>query len=152
MSEDAYAFSCEVVKKSLAPRHRLGRGSCWRYLAFWLGPASAERYFETRLGSSVGVVLGAFLSSFTSGVRIAHDTEASVAAGFFGGFLTLSGARLAGGCASGHGLSGIAHLSSASLVSSACMFVGANGSRLLSVLHGARILKLHRISFQTFEW
>jgi uncharacterized membrane protein YedE/YeeE len=84
-----------------------------------------------QLGSSVGIVLGSFLSAHLSGVHIIHDTDASATASFFGGFLVLLGARLAGGCASGHGLSGIARLSSASLVTSACMFVGAIGSGML---------------------
>jgi uncharacterized membrane protein YedE/YeeE len=81
-----------------------------------------------QLGSSLGIILGSFVSGWLSDVRIIHDTSGSALSSFIGGFLVLFGARLAGGCASGHGLSGIARLSSASLLTSLFMFVGAIGS------------------------
>jgi uncharacterized membrane protein YedE/YeeE len=85
-----------------------------------------------QLGSSLGVIAGALLSVRLSGVSTAVDMGGSALSSFFGGFLILMGARLAGGCASGHGLSGIARLSSASLLTSAFMFVGAIGSGLIA--------------------
>lgn len=85
-----------------------------------------------QLGSSLGIIVGAFLSSWLSGVKIIHDTNGSILSSFIGGFCVLFGARLAGGCASGHGLSGIARLSSASLLTSMFMFVGAIGSGMVA--------------------
>ena len=46
------------------------------------------------------------------------------AVAFVGGFLMLFGARIADGCTSGHGLSGMAHLSVGSTVAVAAMFAG----------------------------
>ena len=45
---------------------------------------------------------------------------------FVGGILLVFGARLAGGCTSGHGLSGMASLSIASFVTVASMFAGTS--------------------------
>jgi uncharacterized membrane protein YedE/YeeE len=41
---------------------------------------------------------------------------------FIGGFLLIIGARVAGGCTSGHGLSGLASMSFSSLITTAAMF------------------------------
>jgi hypothetical protein len=46
------------------------------------------------------------------------------AVAFFGGFLMLFGARIADGCTSGHGISGMAQLAVGSTVAVAAMFVG----------------------------
>lgn len=43
--------------------------------------------------------------------------------GFFGGFLLAFGARLAGGCTSGHGISGTMQLNVSSWISVTCFFV-----------------------------
>jgi hypothetical protein len=43
---------------------------------------------------------------------------------FLGGIIAMFGARLAGGCPSGHGLSGVAQLSVGSLIALVCFFVG----------------------------
>ena len=50
-------------------------------------------------------------------------------AAFAGGFLILSGARLAGGCTSGHGISGAGHQMWRSFAAVAAMFAGAIGAR-----------------------
>ena len=44
--------------------------------------------------------------------------------GFAGGFVMLLGARIAGGCTSGHGVSGMAQLAVGSFVAVAAMFAG----------------------------
>ncbi|KAJ3078897.1 hypothetical protein HK100_010569, partial [Physocladia obscura] len=82
----------------------------------------------------VGVVLGAFISSYISGFTFAaglkHATPTIVwNAGviirlFFGGIAIFYGSRMAGGCTSGHGISGMAQLSAASLVTVISMFAG----------------------------
>ena len=46
------------------------------------------------------------------------------ALGFGGGFVMLLGARIAGGCTSGHGISGMAQLALGSFVAVAAMFAG----------------------------
>ena len=50
---------------------------------------------------------------------------------FVGGFLMLLGARIADGCTSGHGISGIAQLSIGSFIAVAAMFAGGIGTAML---------------------
>ncbi len=83
-----------------------------------------------------GVALGAFLSVALSGAKrrpispiwtraLGSSSPARrYAVAFVGGFLMLFGARLADGCTSGHGLSGMAQLSVGSTVATAAMFAG----------------------------
>ncbi len=84
----------------------------------------------------VGVAVGAFLSMRLSGARrqtispvwsramgtTALGTRAPIA--FLAGFVMLLGARIAGGCTSGHGISGMAQLSVGSTIAVAAMFAG----------------------------
>jgi uncharacterized membrane protein YedE/YeeE len=44
---------------------------------------------------------------------------------FAGGFVMVLGARIADGCTTGHGISGIAQLAAGSMVAVTAMFVGA---------------------------
>ncbi len=53
-----------------------------------------------------------------------HGTAPYGLYGFIGGILMAFGARLAGGCTSGHGISGTLQLSLASWVSLLCFFIG----------------------------
>jgi uncharacterized membrane protein YedE/YeeE len=90
----------------------------------------------------VGVAMGAFMSMKLSRARRqtispiwnralgqSHWLRYTIA--FLGGFLMLFGARIADGCTSGHGLSGIAQLSVGSTVAVAAMFAGAIATALL---------------------
>jgi uncharacterized protein len=90
----------------------------------------------------VGLPIGGFLSAWLSGERApaiepVHARETSTARryvdAFLGGFLILFGARLAGGCTSGHIISGITQLSVSGLLFGAAVF----GSALVT----ARLLK-----------
>ncbi len=84
----------------------------------------------------VGIALGAFLSMRASGATRqaispvwARATGTTTLAGraplaFIAGFVMLLGARIAGGCTSGHGISGMAQLSVGSTVAVAAMFAG----------------------------
>ena len=47
-----------------------------------------------------------------------------LAGGFLGGVVAMFGARLADGCPSGHGLSGVMQLSASGLAAMACFFLG----------------------------
>lgn len=83
-----------------------------------------------------GIAIGAFLSMRLSGARretispvwrraMGTSTLASRAPiAFIGGFVMLLGARIAGGCTSGHGISGMAQLSLGSTLAVAAMFAG----------------------------
>lgn len=89
-----------------------------------------------QLGFVVGIMMGAYISS-----RLSHTQRKNVAPvwkkaanvssfwiralmAFLGGFIMLIGARLADGCTSGNGVSGIALLSIGSMIVIVSMFVG----------------------------
>lgn len=90
-----------------------------------------------------GIALGAFISMKLSGAQRQTIspvwartmgtstlwTRAPVA--FLGGFIMLLGARIAGGCTSGHGISGMAQLSVGSTVAVAAMFAGGIATALI---------------------
>jgi uncharacterized membrane protein YedE/YeeE len=56
--------------------------------------------------------------------RFGSSVAKRAAGGFLGGALALFGARLADGCPSGHGLSGVMQLSVSGLAAFACFFAG----------------------------
>jgi uncharacterized membrane protein YedE/YeeE len=84
----------------------------------------------------VGIAFGAFLSMRLSGARRqaispvwaramgTATLSARAPIAFLGGFIMLFGARIAGGCTSGHGISGMAQLSAGSTLAVAAMFAG----------------------------
>lgn len=87
-----------------------------------------------------GVALGAFVSMKLSGARRqpispiwaralgSASPARRYAVAFAGGFLMLVGARIADGCTSGHGISGMAQLAVGSTVAVAAMFAGGIGA------------------------
>ncbi len=91
-----------------------------------------------------GVVVGAFLAAWSGGEltsqwlpamwqdRFGSDSyllRGGVA--FAGGILMAFGARMAGGCTSGHGISGTLQLAIGSWVSAICFFIGGIVTALL---------------------
>jgi uncharacterized membrane protein YedE/YeeE len=83
-----------------------------------------------------GIAIGALISASLSGARRHRPSPvwtralgtasgtARYAMAFAGGFLLLFGARLADGCTSGHGISGMAQLAVSGFVAVAAMFAG----------------------------
>lgn len=83
-----------------------------------------------------GIAIGAFVSMKLSGAKRdiispvwaeatgARTLSARAPLAFVAGFIMLFGARIAGGCTSGHGISGIAQLSVGSTLAVAAMFTG----------------------------
>ncbi len=84
----------------------------------------------------IGIGFGAFISMKLSGAKRRSFSPAWTAAlgftrlgprmvlAFVGGFVMLFGARWAGGCTSGHGLSGMGQLAVGSLMVVVAMFIG----------------------------
>jgi len=73
-----------------------------------------------------GAVVGSFISTYsTNQFPLNEKYGANVWNSFFGGFILLLGARCAGGCTSGQGISGVTHLLIGSLLVTAAMFGGA---------------------------
>jgi uncharacterized protein len=103
--------------------------------------ANAKNLWQVALVA--GIALGAWMSMKMSGaVRAPVSPIWSRALGsssrglryavaFVAGFLILFGARIADGCTSGHGLSGMAQLSVGSTVALAAMFAGGIATALL---------------------
>lgn len=84
-----------------------------------------------------GVILGAFIAAYTGGEitaawvpalwedRFGPDVALRAGVAFLGGVIMAYGARLAGGCTSGHGISGALQLSVSSWIALVCFFAGA---------------------------
>lgn len=123
-------------------------------VAQWFDPVVEKLdYFARHLGGAknwwqvalvAGIVLGAFLSSRLSGLRRGAESAtllrfnampASPAARrlvyLAGGFLIVFGARIADGCTTGHGLSGLAQLALASTIVVTFIFAGGIGTAFL---------------------
>jgi uncharacterized membrane protein YedE/YeeE len=116
------------------------------HLASLVDPGVSQvKYFASHMAGAknwwqvavvTGIALGAFISMKMSGAKRAPVSAvwaratggASLGArapvAFFAGFLMLLGARIAGGCTSGHGISGMAQLAVGSTVAVAAMFAG----------------------------
>lgn len=115
-------------------------------LAALVDPAAAKiDYIARHLGGAknwwqvalvVGIALGAWLSSRLGGTARSAFSPiwtraagiegfgARAALGFLGGVVLLIGARIADGCPSGHGLSGLAQTALGSFLAVTFMFVG----------------------------
>lgn len=138
----------------------LGASTAYARIAGLLGLAVASKhtrslhYFRTkppRIGWEVmlvvGVVIGGYLAAWQGdeltgrwvpalwAERFGEDTAGfRLAAAFVGGILMSFGARLAGGCTSGHGISGALQLSVGSWVASVCFFIGGIAAAMLLYL------------------
>lgn len=136
------------IPASLTNGKGLGSSSGWVTMAGALShavdPNSDKRapYFKDarsiwQIGGALGMILGAWLSNYfsSSGPEIYSAMGAQGAGShlnaFVGGAVLLFGARLAGGCPSGHGLTGMGTLAFSSFITVAGMFVGGMGVRLL---------------------
>ncbi len=98
-----------------------------------------------------GIVIGAFISSMLSGqfqfilvpemwsATFGTNPVLRVLVAILGGLFLGFGARWAGGCTSGHGISGSIQLSLASMITAVCFFAGGVGMAmfLFYVIGGA---------------
>jgi uncharacterized membrane protein YedE/YeeE len=103
--------------------------------------ATAKNLWQVALVT--GIAIGAFISMRMSGAlrqsispiwaRAPGSSSSSLryVVAFVAGFLMLFGARIADGCTSGHGLSGMAQLSVGSTVAVVAMFAGGIVTALL---------------------
>ncbi|WP_291326144.1 YeeE/YedE thiosulfate transporter family protein [Desulfovibrio sp. UCD-KL4C] len=84
----------------------------------------------------VGIVIGSFIASQIDGSfrvqstpdmwkeRFGKAWRPRAIVSFVGGVIAIYGARLAGGCPSGHGLSGLAQMSVSGFIAASCFFIG----------------------------
>ena len=130
----AYARVAGMLGKLVAPRHT----------------DSLKYYQENKPAIDwevmlvVGVIGGAFLAAWQGGeltgewlppmweARFGNDSYAiRTVTALLGGILMAFGARLAGGCTSGHGISGALQLSVGSWIALICFFVGGISTAML---------------------
>ncbi len=102
--------------------------------------------FDWQMALDLALVLGAFIAAWFGGTfkvervptlwaeRFGPSVARRYAAAFAGGFILLFGARMAGGCTSGHGISGSLQLAVSSWVFFAAMF--ATGIVTAAAMYG----------------
>lgn len=122
----AYARIAGLIGKRLAPS-RIGRLKLYQ---------DVEPRVEWETMLMIGIVIGAFLAAWSGGElmgytvpalwaeRFGADLVPRLLVAFIGGAVMLFGARLAGGCTSGHGISGTLQLSVGSWIAVICFFIG----------------------------
>lgn len=76
---------------------------------------------------AAGTLLGSWVLSRTVDIPNPEAIQIATLRAVTGGVVMVFGARVAGGCTSGHGISGMSQLSIASLISVAGMFAGGMG-------------------------
>ena len=96
-------------------------------------------WFTPSVQFAMGILAGsAILADY---VPLPHEEQRiSNLAATFGGLIMVFGARLADGCPSGHGISGLATFSLASFVTVAAIFAGGIGTALAVDAHTNQIL------------
>lgn len=104
------------------------------YGPFAEGPAVLLTHWQTWF--VIGIGLGAFLMSKATGTfkrerlpemwtaRFGSSMQTRFWFSILGGIIAIMGVRLAGGCPSGHGVSGVAQLGVSSMIAVAMFFVG----------------------------
>jgi hypothetical protein len=127
----------------------IGASSFYAHVAGFLGTLIAPRrtkslaYFKTKpprvswgFAFVAATILGGAIAALTGGefanewlppmweARFGDSMAPRAAIGFGGGLLMAFGARLVGGCTSGHGISGTLQLNPASWIALICLFIG----------------------------
>ena len=130
----AFANVTGLIGRLIAPRHT---GS----LQFYADRKTSEIGWEVAL--VIGVILGAFLAAWSGGEitgrwlppmwaeRFGESVWLRMAVGFLGGGLMAFGARMAGGCTSGHGISGTMQLSVGSWIALLGFFAGGIATAMI---------------------
>jgi len=133
-ASSAYSDLAGLVGRVVAPKHV-------RSLPYW---REHTPQFGWTLMVVVGAILGSFLAAWTGGeltgeflqpmwlARFGEDSSvARTFVALVGGACMAYGARMAGGCTSGHGISGTLQLAVSSWIALICFFVGGVVTALL---------------------
>jgi uncharacterized protein len=107
-----------VAELDYAARHLWGAKNWWQVAM--IGGIALGAFISARLSGSIRGAVSPIWSRATGGA----SRGPRFAMAFGGGFLMLLGARIADGCTSGHGISGLAQMSLGSFVAVTAMFVG----------------------------
>lgn len=114
----ASLFDPNISQIDYVAKHLSGAKNWWQVatvIGIAIGAFLSSRFSRTRR-SGVSPVWTRVLGTSSLGLRMLLA--------FGSGFLLLLGARIADGCTSGHGISGMAQLAVSSFVTVACMFAG----------------------------
>lgn len=113
------AIAAAQLVSILLRRSLLGASTAFEELGGWLW--GVHKY--SNLLFSVGVVGGAWLVSHAvPALRPVTEVAISPLRSALGGFLIVFGSRMAGGCTSGHGISGLSLMSTSSFLTAAAIF------------------------------
>ena len=130
----AFANLAGLIGRLIAPRHT-------ESLHYYANKKASGIDWEVML--VIGVTLGAFLAAWSGGEitgrwlppmwaeRFGESIWLRIAVGFLGGGLMGFGARMAGGCTSGHGISGVMQHSVGSWIALLCFFAGGITTAML---------------------
>jgi uncharacterized membrane protein YedE/YeeE len=122
----AYAKMSGLIGRAVS-KEAVGRNEYYR-----LTPPAVDWQFMI----VPGIIIGAFISAMLSGsfhpawvpafwgVSFGYNPLLRLAGAVIGGILLALGSRWAGGCTSGHGISGTMQLSLGSIAAAACFFIG----------------------------
>ena len=133
-----FVVSVNMIESAAVPEHAQG-------LAYFAKYAPAP---DWQMLFVAGIFAGALLSALTSGSfalekaptmwvdRFGPSLAKRGAVAFVGGVAAIMGARMAGGCPSGHGLSGLSQLAVSGFVALPCFFLG--GLLMARILYGRR--------------
>ncbi|MDX9866557.1 MAG: YeeE/YedE thiosulfate transporter family protein [Kiritimatiellia bacterium] len=114
------------IERRIIPEHAARNDYLKKHKGVW----------DWQAGLVCGIALGALIAALGGRTfesewvperwrkRFGPNVAKRAAGGFLGGAVALFGARLAGGCPSGLGLSGVMQLSVSGLVGMACFFMG----------------------------
>jgi uncharacterized protein len=129
----AYARTAGLVGRLLAPRHTDA-------LPFYAKKTPA---IDWQVMLVAGILVGGFLAAWTGGEitgrwlppfwveRFGDSVALRLTVAFLGGALMAFGARMAGGCTSGHGISGTLQLAVGSWIALIGFFVGGVATAML---------------------
>lgn len=137
----SFARTAGLIEQTVAPDHANG-------LAYFTKMFEKEAGIDWQWMFVLGIFLGSLLSSKQDGSfhftalpdswkdRFGSSVVLRSAVAFCGGIIALFGARLAGGCPSGHGLSGVSQLAASGYLALIMFFVG--GFIVARMLYGRR--------------
>jgi uncharacterized membrane protein YedE/YeeE len=121
-------FDPSILGIDYVARHVAATGKNWWQVAF-VGSVAIGAFISARLSGarrqSISPIWARALGSASPAKRYGIA--------FIAGFLMLFGARIADGCTSGHGLSGVAQLAVGSTVAVAAMFAGGIAAAFLAL-------------------
>lgn len=130
----AFANVAGLIGRLIAPRHT-------ESLNFYADKKASS--IDWKIMLVIGVIAGAFLAAWSGGEitgrwlppmwveRFGESVWLRMAVGFLGGGLMAFGARMAGGCTSGHGISGAMQLSVSSWIAVLGFFIGGVSTAML---------------------